>query len=91
LYGAALATSFELGASTTTSDLFFGLVVLAAALPIYRVECILGFVVGMTFTFGAVLSALVAVVLAAVSVTVRFAFRSVIAAIRRLTHPPGVT
>lgn len=82
IYGGALAMSFELGPSAWTSGLFFGLFVLAAVLPIFRAECIFGFVVGMTFTFGAVLPTLVAVVFAAVSVAVHFVFRALMSAIR---------
>lgn len=82
IYGGALAISFELGPSAWTSGLFFGLFVLALALPIYRTESIFGFVVGMTSTFGAVLPTLVAVVFALVSVVVHFAFRAVMSAIR---------
>ena len=82
LYGAALATSFAVGASTITSGLFLGLFLLAVALPVYRVECMLGFVVGMSFTFGSVLPALVAVVVAAVSFLVRLAFTSLMSVIR---------
>lgn len=85
LYGAALASAFELDASAVTSGLFLGLFVLAVALPIYRAEYILGFVVGMTFTFGAVLPALVASVLALVSVLVRYAVRAAAATVRRRT------
>lgn len=90
LYGAALATSCELAPFTITSGLLLGLLLLAVVLPIYRIECIFGFVVGMTFTFGAVLPALVAVVFAAVSIVAHFVFRAVMSAIRRPTHPPGV-
>ncbi len=82
LYGAALAISFELGLSAVTTSLFFGLFLLAAVLPIYRIECIFGFVVGMNFTFGAVLPTLVAVVFATVSVVLHFVFRAVLSAIR---------
>ncbi len=89
LYGAALAASFEVGASEISSGLFFGLFLLAAVLPIYRVEYIFGFVVGMTFTFGAVLPVLVALVVAAVSALLHFAFRAVISAIRPPSGPAG--
>lgn len=82
LYGAALATSFELGASAASSGLFLGLFLLAFVLPIYRTEYIFGFVVGMAFTFGAVLPVLVAAVVAAVSALVHFAFRAARSAIR---------
>lgn len=82
LYGAVLATSFQIGASGMTSGLFFGLFLLAAVLPIYHVEYIFGFVVGMTFTFGAVLPVLVALVVAAGSALLHFAFRAVVSAMR---------
>ncbi|MFC5525906.1 hypothetical protein ACFPPA_09145 [Rhodanobacter ginsengisoli] len=82
LYGAAMATLFQLGMSAVLSGLFFGLFLLAALFPVYRVEYIFGFVVGMTFTFGTVLPTLVAVVFAAVSVVVHFVFRAALSAIR---------
>jgi len=83
LYGAALAASFESDASAITSGLFLGLFMLAALLPIYRVEFILGFVVGMTITFGAVLPSLVAGVLALVSFVVRSVACAAAAILRR--------
>lgn len=89
-YGAALATSFELGASAVSSGMFLGLFLLAALLPIYRAEYVIGFVVGMTFTFGAVLPSLVALLFAAVSFVVRFVFRAVASAVRPSTRPPDV-
>lgn len=72
LYGVALAISFELGASGLTSALFIGLFLCALALPVYRVEYVMGFVLGMTFTFGGVLPLLVATVMAVVSFVVRY-------------------
>lgn len=86
LYGAGLAASFQLGASTITSSMFIGLFVFAALLPIYRVEYILGFVVGMTFTFGGVLPSMVAGVFATVSVAIRFCFRAAAAGVRRIVN-----
>ena len=91
LYGAAMATTFALGALAMTSTLFFGLFLFAAIFPIYRIEYIAGFVVGMAFVFGAVLPCLVAVVLAAVSFVVRFGFKEVASVIRRSKCPPGTT
>jgi len=35
--------------------MLIGMLLLALFFPIYRAECILGFVIGMTFTFGAAL------------------------------------
>lgn len=82
LYGAALATSFTLGASAITSGVFFGLFVLAAVLPLYRVEFVFGFVVGMAFTFGAVLPAPVALMIAAFSALLHFSYRAVMSPVR---------
>lgn len=84
VYGAGLAVAFEFEASTITSSMFIGLFVLAALLPIYRAEYILGFVIGMTFTFGGVLPSLIAGVFATASAIVRYCFRIVAAAVRHL-------
>lgn len=64
-YGAAMAVTFSTGLESITSYLFFGLLPLALILPVYRPECLLGFVMGMTFTFGAVLPTLFGSVMAA--------------------------
>ena len=72
IYGATLAASFSLGATNITSAAFLGLFVCGFVLPVYRVEYLLGFVAGMTVTFGAVLPLLVALVVAAVSFVVRY-------------------
>ncbi len=76
-YGATLAVAFELDAGAVTQGMFLGLFVIAIAAPVYRAECMLGFVAGMTFTFGAVLPFLFAMVFAAVSATVRFGIRAI--------------
>jgi hypothetical protein len=68
--GAALASSFAIGLETATSVLFFGLFAIALLLRVYRAECVLGFVLGMTFTFGAVLPTAIASIIAAISATV---------------------
>ncbi len=55
LFGTLLSTFFTLGYAGIPGYMMMGLFILALFFPIYRAECILGFVVGMTFTFGAVL------------------------------------
>lgn len=55
LFGILLATFFTFGYSDITGKMVLGLFPLALFLPIYRAECLLGFVMGMTYTFGAVL------------------------------------
>ncbi len=62
VYGAAMATSFGLGAQNITFAALVGLFISALVFPVYRAEYVLGFVVGMTTTFGGVLPLIVAVV-----------------------------
>lgn len=68
--GIALSTSFTMGNETVSSYIAQGIMALGVLLPIYRAECLLGFVLGMTFTFGAVLPTLVGSVFATASATV---------------------
>ena len=55
VFGAVLAGSFANDYKTATQYLFMSLFAIAVLVPVYRAECLLGFVLGMTFTFGAVL------------------------------------
>jgi hypothetical protein len=61
---------------------FVGLFVCALLLPVYRAEYLLGFVLGMTVTFGAVLPFFIALIFAAFSFVVRFIIRSVVVVLR---------
>ena len=54
-FGIMLSAFFIYGNSDIPGYMLQGLLLLALFFPIYRAECILGFVIGMTFTFGAVL------------------------------------
>lgn len=84
LYGVVLSVAFELNATVIMNAASVGFLVLAVALPVYRVEYITGFVVGMTFTFGGVLPLLVALVVAAISFAVRYLVRSAVALVRKM-------
>ena len=55
-----------------------GMLLLALLLPVYRAECVLGFVLGMTFTFGAILPTMVASVIAVFSALVQLCVRPVL-------------
>jgi hypothetical protein len=55
LFGIALSTFYTLGYSAIPGYMVNSLFLIALFFPIYRAECLLGFVIGMTFTFGAVL------------------------------------
>ena len=70
IFGILLSFFFTNGNENITAYLFFGMLLLALILPIYRAECLLGFVLGMTFTFGAVLPAFIGSIVAALSALV---------------------
>lgn len=78
LFGLLLAASFLIGYEAITSYLFFGMLVLALFLPVFRAECVLGFVFGMTLAFGAVLPILIGSVVATLSALVHYLIRPVI-------------
>jgi hypothetical protein len=83
VYGAALAASFHFGLEQFSLTLFAGLFLISIALPVYRVEYILGFVTGMTVTFGSVIPLTFALVFASISFVVRRAALLVLSAIRK--------
>lgn len=70
LFGLLLSGCFTFRYETWAGILFQGLFLLALVLPVYRAECVLGFVVGMTFVFGAVLPTAIASLLAGFSLLV---------------------
>jgi ABC-type polysaccharide/polyol phosphate export permease len=65
IYGILVATSFAFENTDITGNMMLALLPMALFIPIYRAECILGFVIGMTFTFGAVLPTGIACLFAA--------------------------
>lgn len=73
LLGAALSTAFGLQLQTLTEAVFFTLLLLALMLPAHRPESLLGFVLGMSWTFGAVLPTVIGAVIAGLSWLVRSA------------------
>ena len=70
LFSALLAASFTSGHESISSFMFQGMFVLAVLLPVYRAECLLGFVLGMTFTFGAILPTAIGSLVAAFSAVI---------------------
>jgi hypothetical protein len=69
MLGVALSTAFMIGQENISSFIFFGMLLSAIVLPVYRSECVMGFIFGMTFTFGAVLPTFIASVIATISAT----------------------
>lgn len=81
-YGGLLAASFAFGFGLE-QYLFLGLFVIGLVLPIYRGEYILGFVLGMMFTFGGILPMIVAAVVASISWAAHVLVRAVTRLVRR--------
>lgn len=71
LLGASLSLAFQLQAQALTEILFFSLLLLALLLPAHRPESLFGFVLGMSWTFGAVLPTLIGGILAGLSWALR--------------------
>lgn len=78
LVGAVIAGSFAIGAQGITSWAFQAMLVLALFLPAYRAESLLGFVLGMTLTFGAVLPTAIGSIVAAGSALIHLVLRPLI-------------
>ena len=64
VFGLSLSAFFTFGHGQICGYMMQGLMLAALFFPIYRSECILGFVLGMTFTFGAILPTGVGLILA---------------------------
>jgi hypothetical protein len=71
LLGAALSLAFTLQAQALIEVIFFGSMLLAVLLPAHRPESLFGFVLGMSWTFGALLPTFIGGVLAALSWALR--------------------
>lgn len=63
LFGIVLSIFFTLGNEDVPFYMMMGLFVSALFLPNYRAECFLGFIIGMTYTFGGVLPIIIGSVL----------------------------
>ena len=83
LLGILLSVCFTHDYERAASSLFLGMFVLALLLSVYRAECLLGFVLGMTFTFGAVLPTIIGSIIAMVSAAVHLGVRPVLVRLLR--------
>jgi vacuolar-type H+-ATPase subunit I/STV1 len=86
VYGAALALAFTMNYGAVTY-IFLGLFAVSLLLPTYRAEYVLGFVLGMSFTFGAVLPTVIALAVASFSGLLHFLFGAVWRFIRNDRSP----
>lgn len=67
LYAGSMAYCFITDKSYINGVLFQGLFLLALVFPLYRAEFFLGFVMGLTYTFGAILPTFIASVFVGIS------------------------
>lgn len=79
VFGAILSLLFTAGQHGATDTMVLVLAVLAVFYPIYRAACVLGFVVGMTWTFGAVLPMIAAGICAAAGAAIHAGARFLVA------------
>lgn len=78
-FGALLSIAFTLDYTGISSTMFFTVLALALLLPLYRAECVLGFILGMAFTFGGVLPVLIGSLIAAIAAIFGFGVRPALA------------
>lgn len=85
-FGIVLSVFITLGYSNLSGYLMYALLLLALFFPIYRAECFLGFVIGMTFTIGAVLPTIVGAILASIGTLIYLYVRvGLIFIVRKIT------
>jgi hypothetical protein len=75
VFGAVLSVLFTAGRPAATENMVQALVVVALFYPIHRAACVLGFVIGMTWTFGAVLPTIAACIFAAAGAAMYYGVR----------------
>jgi len=86
LVGAAQAITFFTGHEAITSNIVLALFVVALFVPIYRAECVLGFILAMTASFGAVLPTAFAAVMSAVGVILYRGVRLILSVVQRISR-----
>ena len=69
-FGVLLSVFFTLRDDQVTGVIFESLFVVALVVPIYRAEYLLGFVLGMAYTFGGVLPSIVGSVMALITMVI---------------------
>lgn len=86
-FGIILSVFFTFNYTEPPFYMLIGLLMLALFLPIYRAECFLGFVIGMTFTFGGVLPIGIVTILTLIGAVLYLLVRpGILFVISRLAH-----
>lgn len=88
-YTGLMSYCFATDKSAINGVLFQGLFLLAALLPIYRAEFLLGFVIGMTYTFGAILPTFIGSVFVGISYIMhKLVYPNTLKLYKKITCPP---
>jgi hypothetical protein len=88
-YGATLAVAFSTDNGHISSLLFRALPIVAVVVPIHRAEYVLGFVLGLTYSFGAILPTLIAGVMAGISALLHLVVWPLLGRLVRFVRKPG--
>ncbi|AND69222.1 hypothetical protein ATSB10_17680 [Dyella thiooxydans] len=89
-FGVLLSVFFTRGDDQVTGAMFESLFLIALVVPIYRAEYLLGFVLGMAYTFGGVLPSVVGSILALVALLIhRYIRTGLLFLLRRLVGKTG--
>ena len=75
VFGALLALLFMAGQTSATENMVLLLPLLALFYPIHRAACVLGFVIGMSWTFGPVLPMIAAALFAGAGALIHYGIR----------------
>jgi hypothetical protein len=70
LFGVLLSVFFALGDDQISNRMFESLFLIALFVPIYRAQYLLGFVLGMAYTFGGVLPSVIGSVMALITMVI---------------------
>ena len=85
IYGAMLSLSFIYGYAEISSVMFPGILFFALFFRVYREEFVLGFILSMSFVFGAVLPIIFGVLIAMASAIVYFVVHFIWAKVKNIT------
>lgn len=89
LFGIGLSAAFTFGDSVIPGYMMMAVFPMALLFPLYRAEYLLGFVIGMTYTFGAVLPTLIGSILVIICTVLYLYVRSAIRYIISTLRPPN--
>ncbi len=90
LFGITISILFTLGITDVPGYLMLSVLVVALFIPIYRAEYLLGFVIGMTYTFGPVLPIGIGTLLIALGAILYLLIRpAILWVFTKLTRSPG--